>query len=319
MNEKQSKLNKYTAYISLGILTVTMLPLIYCSFFDRATGDDLGYSAAVHRIMLRHGSLREIISSMADLIVHFRKYYQGTWSSLILFQLQPGIWGEKVYMITPWIAVACIMGGSFVFSDYLLRKKLGLDRYSFLTVYSLIMILSIQFLPTVRGGLFWWTSVSHYIIPYGIALCCFTWSMKWLDTGKIRYLVLQTIGMIHLGGGGYPEVVLAAAWYFFLALAVILKIYESDETKRLRYLAIPFICEMAGFAVSATAPGNSKRGGEGFGFSVGRVISTVFTSFKDTFKSIFDNFISVRPTAFVLLILILILISAEISHRISLK
>ncbi|MCR4788481.1 MAG: hypothetical protein K5888_07840, partial [Lachnospiraceae bacterium] len=46
---------------------------------------------------------------------------------------------------------------------------------------------------------------------------------------------------------------------------------------------------------------------------------TVFTSFKDTFKSIFDNFISVRPTAFVLLILILILISAEISHRISLK
>ena len=50
--------------------------------------------------------------------------------------------------------------------------------------------------------------------------------------------------------------------------------------KRARYLLIPLLFEIAGLAVSAVAPGNKGRGGEDFGFSISRVVTTILSALK---------------------------------------
>ena len=302
------------AVILCGILILSLLPILYCSFFVRATGDDLAYSAALHRVMIHGGSFADALEAIRRQVVQSWYGYQGTWSSIILFQLQPGIWGDAVYAITPWISLGMIAAGTWCFLREALCRNGGFRPAYALSIFSILLFCSIQYIPKIRGGIFWYTSVAHYCIPYGVALLCVSSAMAFLRTGRWRSLVGASIGCAYLGGAGYPPIVLAACLLFFLILTAIFlpeslqttaqkqKIKErtgqsqhhciggaddavSAVRKRGFLLLIPFLLLSAGFIVSAIAPGNKVRGGEGFGFSVGRVLSTLRDAFADGLKA----------------------------------
>ena len=57
------------AVILCGILILSLLPILYCSFFVRATGDDLAYSAALHRVMVHGGSLADALEAIRRQVV----------------------------------------------------------------------------------------------------------------------------------------------------------------------------------------------------------------------------------------------------------
>lgn len=270
-------------FIVLHILS--LLPILYCSFYDYATGDDLGYSARVHRLMLDGASFGAILQAIWDQVVTSWYNFQGTWSSIILFQLQPGIWGERVYAITPWIALACIIGGTGYLLHDLLALRLHYERSSCWGILSILFMLSVQYMPRIRGGVFWYTSVAHYIIPYSVALLSITWAVKWMDQGYRRYLVLMLLGMIYLGGAGYPPIVMAAAVLMILMLVSfcrdVIKVTLLARRRRALVITIPLGLEVIGFGISAMAPGNKVRGGSDFGFSVERAISTIVTVLRD--------------------------------------
>ena len=293
------------AVILCGILILSLLPILYCSFFVRATGDDLAYSAALHRVMVHGGSLADALEAICRQVVQSWYGYQGTWSSIILFQLQPGIWGDAVYAITPWISLGMIAAGTWCFLREVLCRHGGFRPAYALSIFSILLFCSIQYIPKIRGGIFWYTSVAHYCIPYGVALLCVSSALTFLRTGRRRSLVGASIGCAYLGGAGYPPIVLAACLLFFLILTALFspEVLQTaaqkqrmqdratqparriEKIKRGLLLLIPFLLLMAGFIVSAIAPGNKVRGGEDFGFSVGRVLSTLRDAFADGLKA----------------------------------
>lgn len=271
----------------VGILFTTlfilsMLPLMYCAVYDYATGDDLGYSAAVHQLMISHASLGDILQSIWEQVVRSWYTFQGTWSSIVLFQLQPGIWGERVYSITPWIALLCLCGGTGYLLWDLLVRRLHFQNGLFCAILSILMTLTIQYMPRIRGGMFWYTSVAHYVIPYGVALLCVTWAMRWLDTGWKQYYIPMLLLMAYLGGAGYPPIVLATVLFLLMILGTVCGVMGRGSVKvrmkRAFLLLIPLFLELIGFVVSAMAPGNKVRGGEDFGFGVGRALGAIMTA-----------------------------------------
>ena len=266
------------------VMIVSLIPILYCSFFDYATGDDLGYSAGVHQLLIQHASLAAILMEMFGEIKQSYFSYQGTWSSLFLFQLQPGIWGERIYFITVWIALFFLLVGTGYFLKCLLRDIMHISKSGFWCLYIVMSVLTVQYMPKMRGGLFWYTSVVHYVVPYGVALLCSAWAMRWIDTGKKRYYIPMLFCMAYLGGAGYPPVVLAAVLFCLLILGTLtgmIRVFSGTiPRKRARYLLIPLLFEIAGLAVSAVAPGNKGRGGEDFGFSISRVVTTILSALK---------------------------------------
>lgn len=285
--------NKWCAYwttrrlaiVFVMLHIVTLLPILYCSFYDYATGDDLGYSAAVHQLMQQGAPFSAILQAIWGQVVTSWYNFQGTWSSIILFQLQPGIWGERVYAITPWIALACIIGGTGYILHDLLVLRLHYERASYWAILSVLLILSVQYMPRIRGGIFWYTSVAHYIIPYCVSLLSITWAVKWMDHGQKRYPILMLLGMIYLGGAGYPPIVMAAAVLLILMLISlcrdVIKVTLLAQRRRALVIAIPLGLEVIGFGISAMAPGNKVRGGSDFGFSAQRAIGTIAAVLRD--------------------------------------
>ena len=275
----KNRICKTAAAVSAFSLFLSLLPVIYCSFYNYATGDDLGYSGGLKQAMARGESPAGLIKLIASEIRTSYHVWQGTWSSLFLFHLQPGIYGERWYTLTTWIALACILGGTAVFLHEILCCRMRHSRSVFIAVFSLVSLISVQYMPKIRGGLFWYTSIAHYIVPYGFSLLVLAWSLRFLSDGKQRYLFLMAAACTYLGGAGYPEVVLTLVWFFFvfvLEITGITKLSAGKDSRRIWLLLIPFLLETAGFLMSAAAPGNRVRGGENFGFSVSRVFFAIF-------------------------------------------
>ncbi len=304
------------------LLIVTIVPIFYFSFFDYATGDDLGYGAAARQALLRGDGIVGVVDAACNNVRSYWHSWQGTWASVFLFSVEPSIWGERVYIITAWIALLCIIGGTAYFADVLLNKLLGeKDGLIKRTLIVSVLLLGIQYIPSIRGGIYWYTSVSHYIIPYGLCLAMMGWSIRWLDTGLKRYFVGILLIMTYLGGAGYPELVLGAAWTGFLVAygyirAIVSKKEASKEARvenqnsekhirRINMLLIPFALEMIGFVISAIAPGNKNRGGDDFGFSIVRVGTTIASSVADAAVGIGSKLIDYPLTIVLLVALIL--------------
>lgn len=285
------------AVLLLAVLILSLLPILYCSFFVRATGDDLGYSAALHHVMIHGGGIADALRAIWNQVVQSWYGYQGTWSSIILFQLQPGIWGDAVYGITPWISLGFIASGTWFFLREILCRRQDYDRSFLAAVFSILLFCQVQYIPKIRGGIFWYTSVAHYCIPYGVALLSVSSAMAFQRTGRKRNLVAAAIGSTYLGGAGYPPIVLAACLYFLLLLSAIpgswanitgvdantagsshaIRLYR----RRTLWILLPFTLLMAGFIVNAIAPGNKVRGGSDFGFSAERVLTTLREAFAE--------------------------------------
>ena len=99
---------KKIAIVMLVLFFISLLPILYCSFFDYATGDDLWEGAAAHRVLVENGSVKEFFEAVFEWAKVDYLGWEGNWSSIILWCLEPSIWGEKVYCITPWIAIIAL-------------------------------------------------------------------------------------------------------------------------------------------------------------------------------------------------------------------
>lgn len=303
---------------------LSLIPIAIVAPYVRSTGDDLNYSSAVHHAIMNGDGIIGIIRTVIGVARGTWYSWQGTWSSVALFSLQPGIWGNEWYPLTIVIALLCIVVGTWYFLHTMMRL-LGIRRAGRWSIVFLVTTLLIQYMPNVKCGIFWWTSVAHYTIAYGVTMLCMGWSLRWFETGRIRYFIGMLIGMSYLGGAGYPEVVLGAVWFFLVILAVMSGVVRGrDDTGagdgsaasnhvgadqegsgqpaaarrilRLRalLLLIPFVLEMIGFAISAAAPGNKSRGGEEFGFSMQKVIATLAGCVLDGIIGTLQDMVRVR-------------------------
>lgn len=291
--EKKITYNR-VALIMAILFLVSILPILYCSFFDYATGDDLWEGAVAYRVLVNKGSIKEFFSEVFEWAKIDYMGWEGNWSSIILWCLEPSIWGEKVYCITPWIALLSLGGGTTYFLFYFLKKYFS-GCFSFLIIVSsVVCFFSIQFMPYVRSGIFWYTGMVNYVVPYGLCLISFVWMDKFIETEKKRYLIYTALFFTYLGGTGYTTIVLA---FEILLFVILYYLFCNVRTRRFQilWMLLPFLLLIIGFAFSAISPGNAARGGDNYQLSIQRIILTIFDSIKQGLYGGINWFISIRP------------------------
>ena len=296
--EEHSLLAKITykkiALAMTVLLIISLSPILYCTFFDYANGDDLWEGAAAYRVLANHGTVSEFFSAVYEWAKVDYNSWEGNWSSIILWCLEPSIWGEKVYCITPWIGLLALCGGTVYFLYHFLKKYLAGDFTFRVMISCVVCFFAVQYMPNIRSGVFWYTGMVNYIFPYGFCLASFVWMDRFIETGKRRYFVFTSLFYAYLGGAGYPPIVLAFEIASFIIFINILR-GRSEQKRRTFCLLIPLAFLAAGFIFSAVSPGNAVRGGDSYYFSLSRVFSTVFESVREGLLGAVDTFFTVRP------------------------
>ncbi len=309
---------KMLAVVFLAFYIISCLPVIYIGLFNYATGDDLLYGSVVKRAIADHKSLIETLRLVWEDFVNEYYTFQGTWSSQLLWRFEPSIWGEKLYIITIFIAIGSLSFGTMYFLYTILVKNMGYSKAVFVAASSLLLFFSVQYMPFPRGGLYWYTGMTHYTMPYGLALIAIASSINFLKTGKKRYMVIIALILFYLGGSGYPSVTVGGIGVAYFMLIGFF-ISESEVKSRAKYFIIPLLIEAVGFIISAIAPGNHVRGGEDYGFSMTRVGLVFYRSIVKGIIGLFKYFIEVRPLFLLLIIVFTIALFNKTDIKISLK
>ena len=180
--------------------------------------------------------------------------WQGTYSAIFLFSLQPAVFGSQYYFITTWILLFGILFSTVRIVCVLLHDCLGKSRALSWSVAAILFLLMIQFMPSKADGLFWFNGAVYYLLFQAGMLCFLADGILFLRDGKNSRLVRMGILGILLGGGNYVTALLT------LEFSVFGLVYAAwKEQKRLLPLGIPVLLLAVGLAVNVLAPGNAIR------------------------------------------------------------
>lgn len=258
------------------IFLVSLIPVCYLSFVNRASGDDLGYGTYTRVAWMGTHSLIAVGKAIKRTILQFYYGWQGTWFSIFLFTLQPEVFSDRAYVIVAFIMIFLWTGSTILLFREVLVRKCGFDKGSFWLITVLFLLISIQYIPSTKSSIFWFNGCAHYLIPFAMCQLLFYFLLRYGESFKTKYFMGILVVMTLLGGANYQ----AALFALVISIYCGIVFWITVRNKKVFLLIVPVVTEMIGLMISMKAPGNKVRGGEDFGFSVGRAINTILVSFR---------------------------------------
>ena len=254
----QKNLPVILAILTVVVLAISLIPILYVSFYSHPLYDDFGFSEYVHDAIINDGGFFKIIAAAFSQVKESYFSWQGTFSAIFLFSLQPGVFSDDLYFLTTFIMVFILIVSYFFFIDtFVVRWMKSRRSYGVLTA-GLILFCSIQFVYDKREGFYWYNGASYYTIFYSLSLILFALLIRMaLTEGRKKRIALFVASILlaaFVGGGNYTTCLLTAIVLF---LAVLVQFKNKFESRRL--IAIIFIVFMISFVISMVAPGNSVR------------------------------------------------------------
>lgn len=281
LNQKLNKLvTKKNILIGMILLTVIFLiPILWVSFYTIPSADDFSYGEFTINILQSKGLFAVLSGSLKTLEV-FYKTWQGTYSAIILFSLNPAVIGKDAYFLTTFF----ILGTYFISLLYLfkqvLRKGLQIDKTSFWIVLLLFFLLCIETIVDKTQGLFWWNGAVYYIVFFSLELIEIALLIK--QFFHKEKTTKNTIGIILLNfiiaGGNF---IVALQQVIILVFLNIYLIFKKKDKSALIYLGVSIL----GLGISALAPGNKVRENAVTGMNP---IMAIIYSFKYCLRFITD-------------------------------
>ena len=301
---------KKISLMTVLFFMLMLIPVLYLSFVNRASGDDYGYGTFTRAAWVSSHSLIEVFKAACYTIEHYYTDWQGTWFSIFVFSLQPEVFSEKAYVIVAFLMLSLWIGSTFLLFREVLIEKLKFDTWSFLLITVLFLFINIQFIPSTKSSIFWFNGCAHYMLPFTMCQLLAYWLLHFSKVYKVGYLLGISILMTLLGGSNYQ----AALFSLIVAVYICIGDFILKRNKKIFLLVIPVILELAGLFISMIAPGNKVRAGEDFGFSVDKATETVVSSFIDGVKLIREYLVN-TPMIFILLAVVLLFMLEAVKKR----
>ncbi|MCL2717302.1 MAG: DUF6056 family protein [Lachnospiraceae bacterium] len=299
MNKKIALLVLLTA----TIFFISLLPILATSYVNRATGDDISFSVLPRQAWVTTNSLTETVKASFQKLSQVYDSWQGTWFSIFLFTLQPEVFNVKAYLYVTPLIIAFWVVTIMIVMYHILVKLADFDKKSVLIINFLFLLVNMQFIPGVQSALFWYNGIIHYQLPFLMSVWLLYLLIILARKANFWIYLGITLIMVLLGGSNY----LSALFAFLLVFMAILFLFLNKQREKAMILTIPLVLQLIGLYISMRAPGNKIRGGEEFGFSLARILVTVWQSLT---KSIQQGllFLAERPLAVICLIFILFIV-----------
>ena len=303
--------NKFSRWLSVKKLAVgalaafvmSLLPILYLTFVNRASGDDYGYGKYTRPAWIATHSLIEVAKAVGRTIRQYYYGWQGTWFSVALFTLQPEVFSDKAYVIVTPLMLLLWIGSTIYLSKELMERQLQLEKWGYRLITVLFLLISIQFIPGKKSSLYWFNGCAHYMIPFTMCQFVLAWLLKWGRTYYKRYLTGILLFMTLLGGSNYQAALLALLASVYYGLYHYLK----GRDRRTFFLLLPIAAESIGLLVSMLAPGNKARGGDDFELSAGKLFDTIGMCFVQGFQDAIEYLIK-SPLVLIGMLLVFVLI-----------
>lgn len=273
-------LNKHRlAQILKIIFFVSLIPLVLIALFNYPADDDFGFTLPAATAWVETGSLGQVLKAIWQKTCDTYMEWQGDFVSTFFFGLTPMVFHIELYFLSNWLmlALVCLSAGYLVKSA--VCHCLKADKDTFWIVYFAVMVLILQFMPSISYSIFWHnggqytTAACTLLVAVGLVLRLSTEQNR--RRFILRSVCLSLCGFM-LGGSFYGPALGALVLMALLTLTALVKKNRSRWP-----LVISMFFFGSALLISVLAPGvglRQERTGETAG-----VVMTLATTVMDSF------------------------------------
>ena len=243
--------------ISLSVLVLSLIPLLLVGRYAVPSADDFAYGYPAHLCWEDSHSILQTIHAATDKVILSYHTWQGTFSSIFLMALQPSVWSEHLYFLTPIIMLGVLIFSHFYLLFILLVKKLKISKPLWITLSCILCFLQVETVLSPVDSFYWFNGSVHYTFMHNIMLILIASILHHQCTSstasKIILFVIGSLACILCGGANY-----ATALCGFVLLVTVF--FFSLILKNQWHFQIPLILIYAiAFGTSVIADGNTVR------------------------------------------------------------
>ena len=280
MGKIKNFLLRYGTIILAVLFAAALAPLLAVAFCDYPLGDDLSYGRYVHDALAAGGSLPAVLCAAFRTVAHTYMTWQGTYSAVFLMSIQPGVFAEKAYAVVPFIMLGLLICSTLVLLNTVLCGCLHEKRRTVALLGIPVLFLAVEYPPSLAQGFYWYNGAVYYTFFYSVMLLYFSAFIRFVKNGEKgretpRFVLLLLLAAV-LGGANFVTVLIAILAGFLFLLWCILR-----QRRRLLQSVAVQCALLAGFAVSALAPGNAVR--QAHFFRIGVPLTIVFSIGQSAF------------------------------------
>ncbi len=232
-----------------------LIPVFLLGSCAYPSADDYGFSAYSYIAWADTHSVIQTVKGACATVAERWYSWQGTFSSIFLMALQPGIWG--MYGLVPIMMIGMMSLSTLFLLHTVMVKILHTRPAVFIGASMLYLLLAVQCMVDKTQGFFWYNGAAHYILPHSAALflCGLLLLLVTGEEKRSSRLVMACLLAAFTGGSNYITALIVLV-LFVSAMGFLLFLKEK---KKCALLVLPFLFFLTAFLVNTLAPGNAVR------------------------------------------------------------
>ena len=271
--KKQTVSLRLLLILAVAALVILLIPMLALGRYAVMSADDFGYSGTAHLAWKETGSILAAVKAAWIETLETWHGWQGTFSAIFLMSMQPALFSESLYVLTPVILISSLLLGVFTLCLCLFGEVFHTDRRVAGITAAAVCALCTQIPPSPVQAFYWFNGGVYYVFFHGIAMAAAALAIRLVRRGGCGRSVLLCLLCVLLGGGNYVTALCCA----MLGIGGLGLLYLLKTPGRAR-LFLPVLFLLAAFAVSILAPGNANRQETVFGGA--GVVRSVLLSFR---------------------------------------
>ena len=276
-----------TAVLVLVFL-LSLLPILYASFYAHPVIDDFAFSASVHKAIRAGAGPFEVLSVSLKQVAETYIDWQGPFSITFISTFQPAVFSQDVYFVTAFVLLFALCFSTFFFIDTIIVKSFRESRTYSILISSVVLFCTCQFVINIPEAFFWWNAGISYTFFYAMSLCFFAFLIRMYlaesSTKRKVFFACCLFFAFFIGGSNYSTTLCSLC---VLALVLVYEVLNHKLNNKntgsniYKYVIIIFAVFLVSFAINFAAPGNAVRASkfEGYG-PVEAIAASIWQSFK---------------------------------------
>ncbi len=250
---------RMSTYVLEGLVlfafALCLAPLLYLSQYDVPCADDYIYGTAAHLTLMHGGSVVKAIAAALEHTIHIYHGWQGSYSAVFLMCLQPAVFSENLYCLTPWLMAVSLFSGLFALCVCLMNKVFHLPRHTGIILAGMVGILYLLLMPYPSETFYWYNGSVYYTFFHGIAMLAIALAIHTMKNGGFFRITGLSLLAAFLAGGN----LITGLTLCLLALSGIILLILKKDTAGIKHLLLPVLVLLIFFSFNIFAPGYSMR------------------------------------------------------------
>lgn len=259
---KKLSFEKGLFYILIVGFILSLIPIFWLGTYSFPFYDDFNHGYLTYAAVNNGASFLDILKVAYEHMLNIYNSWQGTYTTIFLSALHPGIFGEDWYFLTPIVIIFTQIFGTVYLAKVIFKDYLHLNNYRVGIISLFILFFQIQNLPSAFESYYWWASGIMHTFSYNMLLFFCALLLSTIKKNNIFKFIFLVLLAFAIGGGAY-EIALFTSCLILIVLIgyfIFNKINNRTNNKLIIFeISIVFIISLIGLFINVSAPGNAIR------------------------------------------------------------